>query len=98
MNYPQRLAGIPQEFTSDARWRMEVYRLVLFAGDVAWQDVTRLMQLNIIPAERGQALHEEQPPYVVPGSELGLQDLLANVPLSPPLLDATRNTLHESHA
>lgn len=44
MNYQSSLATIPKEFTDDALWKMEVYRLALFVGDIAWPDVTRLMQ------------------------------------------------------
>lgn len=44
MNYQEWLNTIPKEFTEDALWRMEVYRLALFAGDIAWLDVTKLMQ------------------------------------------------------
>ncbi len=44
MNYHEWLRTIPKEFTEDALWRMEVYRLALFAGDIAWLDVTKLMQ------------------------------------------------------
>jgi four helix bundle protein len=35
---------VPKEITEDALWRMEVYRLSLFAGDLAWHDVTKLMR------------------------------------------------------
>ncbi len=44
MNYTDWLKIVPKEFTEDALWRMEVYRISLFAGDVAWRDVTKLMQ------------------------------------------------------
>jgi len=44
MNYQTWLATMPKEFTEDALWKMEVYRLASFAGDIAWPDVTRLMQ------------------------------------------------------
>lgn len=44
MSYQEWLATIPKEFTEDALWKMEVYRLALFAGDIAWLDVTKLMQ------------------------------------------------------
>ena len=35
---------VPQEFKGDPLWRMEVYRLSVFAADLAWPDVTRLIQ------------------------------------------------------
>jgi four helix bundle protein len=44
MKYQDWLATVPKEITEDVLWRMEVYRLALFAGDLAWRDVTKLMQ------------------------------------------------------
>ena len=44
MNYQDWLATISKEFTGDALRKMEVYRLALFAGNIAWPDVTKLMQ------------------------------------------------------
>jgi len=44
MKYTDWLKIVPQEITEDTLWRMEVYRVALFAGDVAWRDVTKLMQ------------------------------------------------------
>ena len=44
MTYKDWLAKIPKEFTEDALWRMEVYRIALFMADLAWHDVTKLMQ------------------------------------------------------
>lgn len=44
MNYREWLNVVPKEITGDTLWRMEVYRISLFAGDLAWQDVTKLMQ------------------------------------------------------
>jgi four helix bundle protein len=44
MNYKNWLATVSKEITEDALWRMEVYRLALFAGDLAWRDATKLMQ------------------------------------------------------
>ncbi len=44
MNYQSWLTTVPKEFTEDALWKMDVYRLAMFAGDVAWPDVTKLMQ------------------------------------------------------
>jgi len=44
MNYKDWLKIVPKEFTEDTLWRMEVYRISLFAGDVAWHDVTKLMR------------------------------------------------------
>lgn len=33
---------VPVEITGDSLWKMEAYRLSLFAADVAWHDVTKL--------------------------------------------------------
>jgi len=44
MTYEEWLATVPKAITGDALWRMEVYRLSLFAHDLAWHDVTKLMQ------------------------------------------------------
>jgi len=34
---------VPQELKGDPLWRMEVYRLSVFAADLAWPDVTKLI-------------------------------------------------------
>lgn len=44
MNLKEWLAAAPKEIVNDALWHMEVYRLALFACDLAWQDVDRLVQ------------------------------------------------------
>ena len=44
MNFREWLAAVPSEITNDALWRMEVYRLALFAVDLAWHDVSALFQ------------------------------------------------------
>lgn len=41
--YAEWEQSVPEVITKDALWRMEVYRLALFAADLAWADVTRLM-------------------------------------------------------
>ena len=38
------LALVPAEITDDSLWKMKAYRLALFAADLGWQDVTKLMQ------------------------------------------------------
>ncbi len=43
-NYEEWLATVPTEFTGDPLWRMEAYRLALFAADLAWHDVCKLAQ------------------------------------------------------
>jgi four helix bundle protein len=44
MNYTDWLKIVPKEITEDTLWRMEGYRVALFAADVVWRDVTKLMQ------------------------------------------------------
>jgi four helix bundle protein len=44
MNYDDWLSSVPQEISGDRLWHIEAYRLALFAGEVGWFDVTKLMQ------------------------------------------------------
>lgn len=44
MKFEEWIATVPSELTGDALWRMQVYRLAVFAGDLAWLDVTILFQ------------------------------------------------------
>ena len=44
MTYEEWLASVPEELTSDPLWRMEIYRLAVFAGDLAWHDVSKLVK------------------------------------------------------
>jgi len=44
MNYTDWLSSVPKEITGDQLWHMEAYRLGLFAGDVGWFDVTKLIK------------------------------------------------------
>ena len=44
MNYEEWSRTVPVTLTGDPLWKVEAYRLALFAGDVAWPDVTKLMQ------------------------------------------------------
>lgn len=43
-SHEEWLACAPKEIAGDSLWKMEVYRLALFAGDIGRWDVTRLMQ------------------------------------------------------
>lgn len=43
MKYEEWVASVPEEITGDSLWKMEAYRLALFAADVGWHDVTTLM-------------------------------------------------------
>jgi len=44
MNYQEWEESIPQEFKADSLWKMTVYRYALFASDLGWSDVTKLMK------------------------------------------------------
>ena len=44
MNYTEWLQTVPEELAGDALWRNEAYRLAVFAGELAWADVTKLGQ------------------------------------------------------
>lgn len=46
MTYEEWLASVPSELTNDPLWRMEVYRLAVFASDLAWPNVCKLSQDN----------------------------------------------------
>ena len=39
MKYAEWLIDVPSEITNDPIWKLEVYRLGLFAGDIGWGDV-----------------------------------------------------------
>jgi len=44
MNYEEWQETVPEETRSDSLRKMAAYRLALFMGDLAWQDVVRLAQ------------------------------------------------------
>ena len=52
MRYVEWQAGVPDEIKGDSLWKLEVYRLGLFAADIAWQDA---LVLNKTPLTRGLA-------------------------------------------
>jgi len=43
MNYEEWVETVPQEIKGDALWRVEAYRLALFAAEMGWHDVTKLV-------------------------------------------------------
>jgi four helix bundle protein len=43
MNYEDWLKAVPSELTDDPLWRVEAYRLAVFAADLGWRDVTKLI-------------------------------------------------------
>lgn len=48
MNYSEWLSTVPSEITNDPIWKLEVYRLALFAGDIGWNDVVALSKSNLM--------------------------------------------------
>lgn len=42
MKYSEWEESVPDAIRGDSLWKMEAYRLALFAGDIGWQDVTKL--------------------------------------------------------
>jgi four helix bundle protein len=48
MNYTEWLSTVPSEITNDPIWKLEVYRLALFVGDIGWNDVLTLSKINLM--------------------------------------------------
>ena len=48
MNYTEWLSTVPPEITNDLIWKLEVYRLALFADDIGWDDVLVLSKNNLM--------------------------------------------------
>ena len=44
MNFNEWVLTVPETITGDSLWKMEAYRLGLFASDIGWHDVTKLMK------------------------------------------------------
>lgn len=44
MKFDEWVASLPKEITGDSLWKMEAYRLALFANEIGWHDVTELMK------------------------------------------------------
>jgi len=44
MTYEEWLATVPAELTGDPLWKMKVYRLAVFVGDLSWRDVSKLLR------------------------------------------------------
>jgi four helix bundle protein len=44
LTFEEWASKVPDEITADSLWRVEAYRLALFACELGWQDVTRLAQ------------------------------------------------------
>ena len=48
MNYSEWLGTVPPEITGDPIWKLEVYRLALFVGDIGWNDILALSKNNLM--------------------------------------------------
>ena len=48
MNYTEWLRTVPSELTNDPIWKLEVYRLALFAGDIGWNDVLAFSKFPLV--------------------------------------------------
>jgi four helix bundle protein len=44
VNFNEWVLSLPKDLKDDSLWKMEVYRLALFATEVGWYDVTELMK------------------------------------------------------
>ncbi len=44
MTFREWLQSIPGEITTDSLWRVEAYRLAMFAAELGWYDVSKLMR------------------------------------------------------
>lgn len=44
MTFDEWVAGLPGKIKGDSLWKMESYRLALFATEIGWYDVTELMK------------------------------------------------------
>ena len=48
MKYSDWLSTVPSEITNDPIWKLEIYRLALFADDIGWNDVIALSKNNLM--------------------------------------------------
>ncbi len=48
MNYAEWLGTVPSEITNDPIWKLEVYRLSLFIGDIGWEDIQKLSKEKLM--------------------------------------------------
>jgi four helix bundle protein len=44
MKFDEWAASLPKEIIGDSLWKMEAYRLALFATEIGWYDVTELLK------------------------------------------------------
>jgi four helix bundle protein len=43
-NFDEWIKTVPEDFKGDILWKMSVYRIALFIGDLSWFDVTKLVK------------------------------------------------------
>lgn len=48
MKYAEWLGTVPSEITNDPIWKLEVYRLALFIGDIGWEDIQKLSKEKLM--------------------------------------------------
>lgn len=48
MKYLEWQETVFAEIKNDPIWKLEVYRLALFAGDIGWQDILTLSKVNLM--------------------------------------------------
>jgi four helix bundle protein len=48
MRYAEWVEGVMSEIKNDPIWKLEVYRLALFADDIGWQDVLALSKEKLM--------------------------------------------------
>ena len=46
MQYKEWEQSVPEAITADSLWKMQAYRLALFAADIGWHDITKLARDN----------------------------------------------------
>jgi four helix bundle protein len=56
VEYEKWLGGVPEEITTDSLWKVEAYRLALYAADLSWRDVHKRIQEKRIPGYEEQLL------------------------------------------
>lgn len=44
MNFNEWVLSLPKDIKDDSLWKIEAYRLALFAAEIGWRDVTELMK------------------------------------------------------
>jgi len=57
MNYAEWLETVPSEIINDPIWKLEVYRLALFADDIGSEDILRLSKEKLMFSVADQLHH-----------------------------------------